>query len=226
MSFSLHEFEKISGRKFLNNYDFGNFANSTDSAGKLNTKDELSMLDSDYRTIFGPQMEYLDSLFDRETPSVMKIYNGIKYYIEGDYKTLNQKLCGSYIGKNKELNSDEQNCVNALNKIFNEIPPLQEPVIVYRGIKTELQENFLNCQYVSTSLNKRVAIARFSNFFSCCILEITIPKGTRVIPIMEYSEWNDEFEVILNRGGRYEIINIDTIIKPNSYNIVYILPNK
>lgn len=94
-----------------------------------------------------------------------------------------------------------------LNKIIEEAPPLKHDFIVYKGVSDnnflqfdKTTNYFTNKFFVSTSFDIKVA-NRFSTP-TCCLLKITILKGTKCLfPIFTY--YPKEHEIILPTKRKY-----------------------
>lgn len=118
----------------------------------------------------------------------------------------------------------EKKIKSSLDDELKKIPPITQPIIVYRGIKRDF---ISNRGYISTSYVKQVAI-RFSEL-DCCLLTIILPVGSRILPIDILSDIPTEGEIILPRESNFLITNIRYIkghiyiIK--CYDLVYIPPD-
>lgn len=94
--------------------------------------------------------------------------------------------------------------VQKLEELFREIPPLEEPLVVYRGTGFDYVIP-QNAGYVSTTL-----FGRYAHYWAgknCCVVKITVSPGSKVVPIQVYSKERqlgvDEFEILLARNGNY-----------------------
>ena len=94
----------------------------------------------------------------------------------------------------------------------------KKTMIVYRGVKdsfftadnytSPLKKNevFVNKGFVSTSLLHTVSLKSFTDLSSkCCFKVITILPGTKCIPLIGLSHFNDEIEILLDRNAKYLI---------------------
>jgi hypothetical protein len=119
-----------------------------------------------------------------------------------------------------------QNMNRRLINIFERVPPLKKDIVVYRGLDIGNIKNLNNIfnQVLSTSLNISIAYF-FSNDLihkigwvfrklfgatTCCILEITINAGNKVLPLYSISIHENEEEILLP-------INTEIIIKDKKY---------
>lgn len=93
--------------------------------------------------------------------------------------------------------------------MFEQLPKLEDDIVVFRGLKAN-QVEFENFdeQFVSTSLE--VNIARNFAGGRCCLLHITVKKGTRVLPICALGDFVvQENEVVLPPFGNWSIKSVD-----------------
>ena len=96
--------------------------------------------------------------------------------------------------------------VNKIDKIFSKIPPINEPLKVYRGFQHFDPINFTETMvlpYWSTSLKKQVA----ESFSSRYIFEIIVEPGTTVLPLQQDSAYMNENEILLPRDAYVEYIS-------------------
>lgn len=97
-----------------------------------------------------------------------------------------------------------------LNQIILNAPPIMKSFDVYRGLKTiqHLQQETISSQFLvnksilSTSLSINTALS-FSSAENGGITKILIPEGSRCLL---NSNKMDEFEIILNAGCNFQII--------------------
>ena len=105
-----------------------------------------------------------------------------------------------------------------LDIAFQGAPPLEKPLTVYRG-KSSDRMRPRDEGFVSTSLLRSRAL----NFAGpeCCVLEITVPPGSKVLPVAFISFASDELEIILNRGGKF-IVSGTKIDREKGMKIIYV----
>lgn len=125
---------------------------------------------------------------------------------------INYKKFNYRIRNNLELNREYQYHKDNLEYIFNRIPKLKNSITVYRGVKNKNQI-IGDKTYLSTSISYQVA-KKFSN--KCCIIAITLPVGSRVIPLFNLSEFS-EGEILLDKGSI--TILTDKYINKDKYTI-------
>ena len=131
---------------------------------------------------------------------------------------------------NSQLNKDKlsgkiKNYVNLIDIAFKNAPPTKESLILYRGIQLnkKIETDFTSKTYVSTSSNKSTSLS-FSGYKSnkCCFFEITVPKGSRVLPLMYLSLHSQEMEILLSRNSEYKIVKHSFTPKGNTIITKYV----
>lgn len=180
--------------------------------------------DYHYTKTLAPQIKYVDSL-DPQTKSALQ-----RYTHQFDWQ-VNQILMADkpIVDSLKHPNPDPENTFDineleygyehVLNKnikdvqrrldvAFANVPPLSHSLVVYRGVKYNRGERYshdpiYNKQYISTSTEQSVA----DNFVgsSCCVLFITLPMGTRILPLERVTHYPGEHEVLLPRNGKIQV---------------------
>ena len=123
-----------------------------------------------------------------------------------------------------------QKHVTAIDRAFEIVDPLPRPMTVYRGMfldqersKAFLRQLELNlrpyersCEttigngFVSTSLDPSVA-EFFNSGADCCIMEIELRKGTRVVPLWPLSTQHLEREVLLHRREKFRLVGVGSL---------------
>jgi hypothetical protein len=81
--------------------------------------------------------------------------------------------------------------------VFDAAPPLETPIVVYKGKGSE--RVYSDKAFVSTTLDYNKT-KRFSGK-NCCVIQITVSPGSKAIPLRGVSREPDEEEVLLDRGG-------------------------
>lgn len=93
-------------------------------------------------------------------------------------------------------------------KYFEEAAPaLDEPIWVYRSVSVnidkDINENIIDSAFLSTSIS---ANSDNSTEASKTRLKILLPKGSRVIPILNFSKHDEEHEIILPAGSVLRVV--------------------
>ena len=167
--------------------------------------------------IIQKQLEFVNDLAENHK----EIAKSITKYTHDDkfYKTMNTNLLRKK-RQPKEIQVDLDN----IDEAFKAVPPLTEPLVVYRG-KRKDEINKTDLSFVSTSLFSDTTV-EFTGI-GCCILQITISPGSKVLPIYDISENQSEFEILLDRGGQFivtgsEIKQITSIDEGRDMKIIYV----
>lgn len=156
------------------------------------------------------QYRFVDSL-------PLDVKNIVYNYTDDSYKQLNEKLRSNIL-----LSKQERILVDTLDDLFDDISLLTETLIVYRGISKYYPFENINT-FISTSLDKNVSIS-FSGKY-CCILQIILPPGSKVIPLRSMSKLPGEEEILLPRNGNFQITFRNETIFPYIYHLVYLPKN-
>lgn len=111
-------------------------------------------------------------------------------------------LINTALSRQTKLSDDAKDIVNDLDTLFRKIPPLTEPLVVYRGKKYDVIDN-VDPTFPSTSLFEEVAIDFTDKMNRCCLLKITVSPGSKILPLHGFSVTRDEYEILLDRGGTF-----------------------
>ena len=179
--------------------------------------------------------EILNSVSRKEFKDLLKDYEDRKKFIIQGFPPFSEILkykTGVVGGKFHEylrlLNSNSldegflkkmiKNLSDRLHGVIAGSPSTKKTMIVYRGVKdsfftadnytSPLKKNevFVNKGFVSTSLLHTVSLKSFTDLSSkCCFKVITILPGTKCIPLIGLSHFNDEIEILLDRNAKYLI---------------------
>lgn len=141
--------------------------------------------------------------------------DALKIYTGEAYQDINSSL-----RRDGEVDSNHEGTVGELDSLF-ESPEgrMQEPIKVRRGLEQahplvqllksgELEEGayFEDPGYQSTSIKSDLKWGSYA-------LEIDVPKGAKAVyagpPPEDFSEYPEEYELLLNRGTRIEITKFD-----------------
>ena len=179
--------------------------------------------DAEYSKMLEKQIKYVDSLnpevksglqkythqFDWKVNQVLMadkpIVESLKHPNPTDNFDVEEDLTYGYTHVFNKNITDVQRHVDAA---FAHVPPLDHALVVYRGIRykgeTYTHDPIYNKQYISTT-TKIGNANEFLGGSSCCILHITLPKGTHVLPLQRVTLHEDEFEVLLPRNGELQV---------------------
>jgi hypothetical protein len=120
------------------------------------------------------------------------VINSLIWYTGGEYDALNNAL-----RTNTPLQAHVANHWANIQKAFALTKPITEPLIVYRGKRS-------NTMYpVLSPLSTSKTIRGTEDFVgeTCCMLIITVSPGTKAIDLSELSDIASEAEVLLPPGG-------------------------
>lgn len=118
--------------------------------------------------------------------------NSITWYTGGNYDEFNEAIRG-----NKILSQVQSRHKENIDSAFDAVPPIDTPIIVYKGKGSE--RVYSDKSFMSTTLLYEHT-KRFSGK-ECCVLQITVSAGSKVLPIRAISKEPDEEEVLLDRDG-------------------------
>ena len=95
--------------------------------------------------------------------------------------------------------------IEQMNEIIKNAPPLTEDILVYKGLKQELNPSFTT--FISTSLNLQVANSFHSG--DCCKSYIILKKGMSALALLTISS-HDEYEILLPYDTKLKLIAKDS----------------
>ena len=136
------------------------------------------------------------------------------------YTGSESRLLNKSLREGASLRNKDKELLDKIDYAFSQVPAVTSPITVYRGINSN---TFIPdiLAYVSTSLKQSVAMEATGN--KCCLLEILIVPGSKILPLQSISRYEVEDEILLPRNGRFEITN--KYIKNSSlltYNLTYL----
>lgn len=116
---------------------------------------------------------------------------------------------GYKINKELRYGQSPSKIIKGLDKIFNEIPAINTPIILYRTIDYDLGKEYKDLGFISTTYDLKTIYEPINEYkeLKCCILEITVPSGSKIIPVEKYSMNKHEREILLNRGSKMVVTN-------------------
>jgi len=137
------------------------------------------------------------------------IRDSIRVYTGGAGYTINARLRERPW---EGIEEQYQQTIEHLDQAFAGVPNIDRPLQLYRSIDKYFAVNYKSQGFVSASLKKSEALSNTSDIDSklCCVLEITVPAGAKVLPVAEISEHPDEQEVLLPRNGTLQFISETT----------------
>lgn len=107
--------------------------------------------------------------------------------------------------------------VSALDEIFAQAPAITKPLILYRGTKGfQIPQVFQEHAYLSTTFEfdkTRLFIQLAHEAVDhkmCCIYEITVPRGYKVLPLATISKIAGENEALLPRDTVLVVTSVET----------------
>ncbi len=178
------------------------------SSTKYDDSKILNSFDIDHHfninKILSEQIRYISSL-------EKSIIDNLKLYTSHASFNINQHLPSEKLKLTVENITDIK---TQINDIFLRIPEISQDIVVYRGINTAeafsqsfglYNDSYKAKGYISTSYNAREAI-KFINS-DCCLLSITIPTGSQIIPLMGISRFKHESEILLPRNSEFYLNN-------------------
>lgn len=120
--------------------------------------------------------------------------------------------------KNLAINEDSKKHLKNIDLAFKGVPRTTNIITVYKGLT---KENFISDKgFMSTTLDKKLT-DRFTASATCCVADITVAKGSKILPLYKISYHDDESEILLNRDGNIQVTNIDKKQLPTTLNCVY-----
>jgi hypothetical protein len=144
-----------------------------------------------------------------------KAKDAIFDYTDTESDTINSDL--SIPAHQRQTDDHIENSIQSLRQSIQNAPPLTQPLIVYRGIRSKSYNNsyikiLQNAQigdeiqlpdggFISTSVSPQTAL-RFARA-PCCFLVIYLPKGTHGLFFGEDSSYTDELEYLLSDQQRF-----------------------
>ena len=149
------------------------------------------------------------SFIDRLPPDLNR---ALELYTTSKYQKINNVLEGI-----EESTDEIRDIVKKLDTVFSMAPQTTTPLTIYRGMKLDAVKTprryktesvMMNYKgkyegFISCSLSYDVA----DNFTkgTCCVLEISVPIGSKLIYLEPLTTANGEYEVLIQRGSVLEI---------------------
>lgn len=179
-------------------------------------------IDEKYYKLLTPQIKYVVNKLDEK-----ELYS-LKYYTSSGFEYINKILNYGKSSIPEGAVNVIKNYINKIDNVFKNIPPTTKTFVVYRGIKldTKIDSDFTSLSYVSCTSDKNIAL-RFNakKKMPCCLFEITIPKGSHVIPLETITEHKNEMEILLPRDSEFQIIHHNFTPTGNTVILKYVENN-
>lgn len=136
------------------------------------------------------------------------------YYTREEYIKINNALRKNTLNDILRNGMSIKEYIGEIDRVFLNAPALRSPLTVYRGVRFDKPDfkKFKADSYHSTSLDRKVAMDFVGN---CCLLEITVVPGTKILVLDEISDHPNEKEILLNR--KTELIFNNTSIEDQIY---------
>lgn len=138
------------------------------------------------------------------------IRESLEWYTGGHFDTLNAVLRSE-----KSLTSIQQKHLDNINIAFAGAPPITSIITVYKGkdnLKVYSDKAFMS---TTTSFDKSKDFADKH----CCVLEITVSRGSKVLPLKSLSRYAEESEILLDRNGILFVT--DQEVKSDGMRVLY-----
>jgi len=145
-----------------------------------------------YGQVFKKQLHYVANLSKPELTALI-------YYTGSGYSPMNNCL---RFKKNEICSQGVKNYINIIDEIFANAPPLEKDIVLYRnygGFKIKKHKKHIEKAYSSTTAKNYTFHLNQGN-----LIEVHVPKGTKVIPLISCSKYESEIEVLLPRNLEYK----------------------
>lgn len=120
--------------------------------------------------------------------------------------------------RGKVLSAQHRSHLNNIDIAFEASPQLEETITVYKGLDTE--DIFSDKAFISTSLYRRAAL-EFSGQ-QCCLLQITVPPGSKILPLSGISRSPHEAEILLDRDGELKVTGEKIDRRRNNVKVLFV----
>lgn len=152
---------------------------------------------------FESKQEHLQIAYTSNLPRTLK--ESLQWYTGPAYIAFNKALREDTV-----TNPEHKKYMRNIDLAFAGAPPLPESMIVYRGLRLSGriaidESDFLEVDNAYVSTTKDIKQTESFRGQRCCILQITISAGTKVLFLRKISMHEDEDEILLDRGGKFII---------------------
>ena len=137
----------------------------------------------------------------------------ISWYTLDGYKDFNKRL-----RQEKKLTDEQTHHLLIFDRIFSLIDPITYPIVAYKGIKDDKYES--DKSFISTSISEKEAYEFTSG--NCCVIQLNISAGSKVLYIENVSEFGEEKEIILDRNGQILITGQEQLYPKTKIYATYI----
>jgi hypothetical protein len=138
------------------------------------------------------QVSFVKSLPDQ-------VIKSITWYTGGEYSDFNDSLRAGKI-------PTEKRHFDNISLAFQGVPPLTNPITVYKGKRSD---NIYQVDKAFASTSLTIRGTQDFRGGKCCILQITVPPGSKVLPLESISDNKSEDEILLDRNGEYTVTGSD-----------------
>ena len=165
----------------------------------------------------------LADLFAKDSFEEDKDYEAVVDYTSSSYRHINQSLRNVVshiydVNQSNYLNGDEDTSIKKILKkdgytqriqrYINKMKPLEKSLYVFRGgyldpedsKKLNIGDVFIDPAFLSTTIKPN------HNFYKNMSIRIYLPVGSKVLPILKYSQHSNENEIILPACSKITII--------------------
>ena len=151
----------------------------------------------------------------------LKNFTSVKDYTGENYRDYNNDLRGVFSSMGSEFNKGDVEYIlgtggriDRLAQAFRDMKRLEFPIWVFRGFRHpdnsvfQVGSDFVDPAFMSTTIKPSIA-NKFGD--DNAKLRIYLPRGSNVIPMLGYSEMDNEGEVILPPASVLKIIEKETL---------------
>ena len=128
-----------------------------------------------------------------------QVIKSITWYTGGEYSDFNESLRAG------KIPSEKRHFEN-ISLAFQGVPPLANALTVYKGKRSE---NVYGVDKAFASTSSTIRGTQDFRGGKCCILQITVPPGSKVLPLESISDNKSEDEILLDRNGEYTVTGSD-----------------
>jgi len=146
-----------------------------------------------------------NSFFKNQKIKIPKAVDDLNDYTGFAFSMIN-KLIRQHKGDLSKIANDNvvKKQIENIDLLFSLVDPITKPITLYRGVRFE-QFASENYSYVSTSYDESVPMQYIDRKNHCCIIEITVPVGTKCLFLESISRYSNEKEVLLPRNGSFAL---------------------